>query len=283
VENNGEESREARPPRNAGAGSPREKAPLEAAVVEKTAQEPPPVESPAEVAAPAVEVEVAAAAAEPTPAPAPAEEPAPPAEAPAGPPEVAPGQRGTRWRGLAAVERVYWEGNNLFFDLAMRQEDGQVRYYRHIHRNQLTEAEGWADLVRVPLPPTGIEVVRSTASGEEVLFQFRDMQNGRVDPRVRRKAEFPAGSPWAYAIEMYHRDNPLKEELARWWGNVGYLRIEPLRVDLVYRDEEGRDHIYYAAERALLSGEWQELLRVWNEAPLPVEDRAAGQPDAVNG
>ena len=47
-------------------------------------------------------------------------------------------------------------------------------------------------------------------------------------------------------------DTPLDEDRARWWGNIGYLRVDGPRVDLVYRDEEGRDHIYYAAERTLL-------------------------------
>lgn len=177
------------------------------------------------------------------------------------------GGRMARWRDQAAVERVYWEGGNLYFDLAMRQGEEPVRYFRHVTRNKLAGAEGWADLVRVPLPATGVEVVRSTASGDEILYQFRDMQNGRVDPRVRRKAEFPPDSPWAYAIEMYHRDNPLQEDQVRWWGNIGYLRGDAQRVDLVYRDEEGRDHIYYAAERALLDGEWRKMLQVWQEAP----------------
>jgi len=187
--------------------------------------------------------------------------------APARPSPESGGNRLPRWRGSAAVERVYWEGNNLFFDLAMRQEDGQVRYFRHVHRNQLAGAEGWVDLVRVPLPGSGVEVVRSTASNDEVLYQFRDMQTGRVDPRVRRKAEFTDDSPYAYAIRMYERDRPLDENRVRWWGNIGYLRIDPQRVDLVYRDEEGRDHIYYAAERALLEGEWKALLQAWQEEP----------------
>ncbi|MGB9722939.1 MAG: RNA-binding domain-containing protein [Chloroflexia bacterium] len=224
------------------------------------------------------------AAVRPTPAaipeekvtPAPAEEVAaarpeeerPAEEAPEAPgrPEPTPwGGRIPRWRGQAAVERVYWEGNNLLFDLAMRQADGQVRYFRRVHRSQLSGAEGWVDLVRVPLPPTGVEVVRSTASREEILYQFRDMQTGRVDPRVRRQSEFPPDSPYAYAIAHFHQDLPLDESKVRWWGNIGYLRLDSERVDLVYRDEEGRDHIYYAAERALLNGEWKELLRVWKE------------------
>ncbi|MGC8873882.1 MAG: RNA-binding domain-containing protein [Chloroflexia bacterium] len=175
------------------------------------------------------------------------------------------GGRIPRWRNQAAVEWVRWDGNNLYFDLAHRQADGTVRYFRRVPRSQLLESEGWIDLVRVPLPATGIEVVRSTVSGDEILYQFRDMQTGRVDPRVRRASEFPPDSPYAYAIRMYHQDFPLDESKVRWWGNIGYMRPTPERVDLVYRDEEGRDHIYYAAERRLLEGEWKQLLEEWHE------------------
>lgn len=201
-------------------------------------------------------------------APAAPEEPAPaPPVSPAPPPSSTSewGGRIPRWRNQAAVEWVRWDGNNLYFDLAHRQPDGTVRYFRRVPRSQLLESEGWIDLVRVPLPATGVEVVRSTVSGDEILYQFRDMQTGRVDPRVRRASEFPPDSPYAYAIRMYHQDIPLDESKVRWWGNIGYMRPTPERVDLVYRDEEGRDHIYYAAERRLLEGEWKQLLKEWHE------------------
>jgi hypothetical protein len=241
--------------------APREKRVAAAAPVEPEAAEPAPAaEPPPEPARPAEPV-----AETPVPPVASGEAAPPPEEVPIRPSADAWGGRLPRWRGPAAVERVYWEGSNLFFDLAMREEDGLVRYFRHVHRNQLTGAEGWADLVRVPLPPTGVEVVRSTASGDEVLYQFRDTQSGRVDPRVRRMSDFPPDSPYAYAIQMYQQDAPLDENRVRWWGNIGYLRIDAQRVDLVYRDEEGRDHAYYAAERPLLEGEWKELLRAWKE------------------
>jgi hypothetical protein len=281
MEGNGEgEPREGRPSRPTSVQSLRRPGiagPPEKATPEPAAAVPPPAESvvpedtvaeagPAEEAAvePAAPVEVAAApetlAIEVTPEPVPPRE-----EVPVRPSPDAWGGRLPRWRGPAAVERVYWEGNNLFFDLAMRQGDGQVRYYRHVHRNQLTGAEGWADLVRVLLPNTGTEIVRCTAGGDEFLYQFRDPLSGRVDPRVRRKSDFPDDSPCAYAIPTYHQDTPLDENRARWWGNIGYLRVDAQHVDLVYRDEEGRDHIYYAAERALLEGEWKEMLQVWHE------------------
>jgi hypothetical protein len=278
MEGNGEQARETRsarpaptpsPQRTGRAGTQGERAAADAGGMDRTPgpaqlpQEPSP-----EPAAPPPEVEEMASApvleeAAPAPAPQPAPEPVPPpAQEPAGQAEVMPGKRIPRWRGPAAVERAYWEGNNLFFDLAMRQDDESARPYRHIHRSQLAESEGWTDLVRVPLPATGVEIVRCTASGDEFLYQFRDPQSGRVDPRVRRRSDFPPDSPYAYAIQMYHQDVPLNEDRGRWWGNIGYLRVDAQRVDLLYRDEEGRDHIYYAAEQALLEGEWQEMLQV---------------------
>jgi hypothetical protein len=43
--------------------------------------------------------------------------------------------------------------------------------------------------------------------------------------------------------------------------------MRPMRsqVDLVYRDENGSDHIYYAARRDELAGEWRELLEEYGE------------------
>ncbi|MBN1484432.1 MAG: putative DNA binding domain-containing protein [Chloroflexia bacterium] len=197
-----------------------------------------------------------------------------PSTAPASTPQLAepvrvdPGDWGgrlPRWREQAAVEHIYREGTRVFFDLAMRQQDQQVRYFRRIHRNQLAGADGWLELIQVPRPSTGVEVVRCTASGEENLYQFRDMRSGRIDPRVRRAADFDEDSPYAYAVRMYHQDQPLQDRHVRWWGNIGYMRPTPQRVDLVYRDEDGKDCIFYAAERHLLSGEWRELLHVWEE------------------
>ncbi len=183
-----------------------------------------------------------------------------PKPAPAG----GPGKCRPRWRGQAAVERVYWEGGTLYFDLMVRQGEG-VRRYPRIRREQLLASEGWLDLVRVPRPPTGVEVAHSTPSGDEVLYQFREIGSGRIDPRVRRESDFAPDSPEAHAIRMFHQDSPLDESQVRWWGNIGYLRILGDRVDLVYRDEEGRDHLYYAAERPLLEGEWRELLRIYEQ------------------
>jgi hypothetical protein len=37
------------------------------------------------------------------------------------------------------------------------------------------------------------------------------------------------------------------------------------QVDLVYVDEQGTTHIYYAARRDELTGEWRELLQLYGE------------------
>jgi hypothetical protein len=48
--------------------------------------------------------------------------------------------------------------------------------------------------------------------------------------------------------------------MQRWWGNIGYMRPMRRQVDLIYRDEEGVDHIFYAARRDELQGEWNDLM-----------------------
>jgi hypothetical protein len=64
---------------------------------------------------------------------------------------------------------------------------------------------------------------------------------------------------------MYQQDVLLDEATVRWWGNIGYLRPMRSQVDLVYRDENGVDHFYYAARREELTGEWRELLELYGE------------------
>jgi hypothetical protein len=43
--------------------------------------------------------------------------------------------------------------------------------------------------------------------------------------------------------------------------------MRPMRsqVDLVYIDERGEQHFYYAARREELNGEWRELLELYGE------------------
>jgi len=68
-----------------------------------------------------------------------------------------------------------------------------------------------------------------------------------------------------YAARMYQQDIPLDEAKVRWWGNIGYLRPMRSQVDLVFVDEQGETHFYYAARREELAGEWRELLELYGE------------------
>jgi len=61
------------------------------------------------------------------------------------------------------------------------------------------------------------------------------------------------------------QDTPIDEEKVRGWGNIGYMRRMRSQVDLIYRDEDGVDHVYYAARRDELTGEWRELLEEYGE------------------
>ncbi|NTW03784.1 MAG: hypothetical protein HGA19_21340, partial [Oscillochloris sp.] len=55
------------------------------------------------------------------------------------------------------------------------------------------------------------------------------------------------------------------EETLRWWGNIGYMRPMRSQVDLIFVDEHGEQHFYYAARREELTGEWRELLELYGE------------------
>ena len=45
----------------------------------------------------------------------------------------------------------------------------------------------------------------------------------------------------------------------QWLGNIGYLRRSYTAADLVYRDPNGEDHIYYGARWDDLNSEWLQL------------------------
>jgi hypothetical protein len=73
------------------------------------------------------------------------------------------------------------------------------------------------------------------------------------------------GSIRQYAARMHLADQTFDEESIRWWGNIGYMRPMRRQVDLVYRDENGVDHIFYAARRDELIGEWHDLLAEYDD------------------
>ena len=176
------------------------------------------------------------------------------------------GQRRLRWRGRGGIWRIHRANDGTpRFDLVMKDKDGQeVREFPNVPREKLTGA--WMNLICVPRPRTGIEVVGIVRdeNGEE-RYTFCNLRTGETSTMPWRLQDIEEGTIRQYAARMISQDMPLDEEKVRWWGNIGYLRPMRSQVDLVYRDESGVDHIYYAARRDELVGEWRALLEEYGE------------------
>lgn len=197
---------------------------------------------------------------EPPPAPAAVTEVASAAES------VPWGERRVRWRGrggLSAVTRD--ESGKPRFDLVMKDKEGTgEQIYPGVPVEKLTEA--WLNLIRVGRPRTGIEVVSATRGDDgEWQYVFRNLRTGDVSGVPWRLQDIEPGTVREYAARMYQQDVPLDEEKVRWWGNIGYLRPMRSQVDLVFVDEQGEIHFYYAARREELTAEWRELLELYGE------------------
>jgi hypothetical protein len=181
-------------------------------------------------------------------------------------PNIPWGDRRHRWRGRGGLWRTYCDENGLVrFDLVMKDKDnnGQQNFYG-VPLSKLTEA--WLSLIRVPRPRTGIEVVSAEPSdNDEWRYVFRDLRTGDSSGAPWRLQDIKAGTVREYAARMFMQDIPLDETRVRWWGNIGYLRPMRSQVDLVYRDEHGVDHFFYAARREELQGEWRDLLELYGE------------------
>ncbi|WP_448337134.1 RNA-binding domain-containing protein [Chloroflexus aurantiacus] len=186
---------------------------------------------------------------------------------PTPPPDIeAWGERRVRWRGRGGIVRITLDPEGQpRFDLVMKDKDsGAIQEYNNVPREKLSEA--WLALIRVPRPRTGIEVVNATRSEDgEWFYTFRNLRTGDVSSAPWRLQDIEPGTVREYAARMYHQDIPLDEEKVRWWGNIGYLRPMRSQVDLVYIDEQGVTHVYYAARRDELAGEWRELLQLYGE------------------
>jgi len=176
------------------------------------------------------------------------------------------GQRRPRWRGRGGLEKIYLDENRQArFDLKMKDRNGgDPQPFPGVVREKLTDA--WMNLVRVPRPRTGIEVV-SCFEGEdgERRFLFRNLRTGETSAMPWRMQDIEEGTVREYAARMYLNDFPLDEGKVRWWGNIGYMRPMRSQVDLIYRDEHGVDHIFYAARRDELTDDWRDLLIEYGE------------------
>lgn len=176
------------------------------------------------------------------------------------------GERRYRWRGRGGLWCIKRDGDGMpRFDLAMKDKEGQqIQEFPAVPREKLTDA--WLNLIRVPRPRTGIEVVSMASEEEgEQRFTFRNLRTGEVSNAPWRLQDIEEGTVRQYAARMALQDLPLDEEKVRWWGNIGYMRPMRSQVDLIYRDEDGIDHVYYAARRDELTGEWRELLEEYEE------------------
>jgi len=204
------------------------------------------------------------------------EQPAPPAEVPPPPPSAPAdnglpdpaswGERRVRWRGRGGLAGIARDGEGRArFDLVMKDKEGSGQQeYTGVPLEKLTDA--WLSLIRVSRPRTGIEVVSATQGDDgEWQYVFRNLRTGDVSGVPWRLQDIEPGTVREYAARMYQQDMPLAMEKVRWWGNLGYLRPMRSQVDLVYLDEQGDPHFYYAARREELTGEWRELLEIYGE------------------
>ncbi len=176
------------------------------------------------------------------------------------------GDRRHRWRGRGGLWRIFLDEQGVTrFDLVMRDKDGNgIQEYNGVPLVKLTDP--WLNLIRLARPRTGIEVV-SAVPGEdgEWRYVFRDLRTGDTSGAPWRLQDIKIGTVREYAARMYLQDTPLDDSQVRWWGNVGYMRPMRSQVDLVYRDEHGVDHFFYAARREELQGEWRDLLELYDE------------------
>jgi hypothetical protein len=175
------------------------------------------------------------------------------------------GERRVRWRGRGGLAGVTLDSGGARFDLVMKDKEGHGQQsYPGVPLDKLTEA--WLSLIRVPRPRTGIEVISASRSDDgEWQYVFRNLRTGDVSGVPWRLQDIEPGTVREYAARMYQQDLPLDEEKIRWWGNLGYLRPMRSQVDLVFLDEQGEPHFYYAARREELTGEWRELLELYGE------------------
>lgn len=184
------------------------------------------------------------------------------------------GDRKPRWRGRGAITRIWRdEADKPRFDLLLKNKTAddaegneafEIQEYHGVTRDQLNQA--WLDLIQVKKTRTGIEVVETVQDDQsERRFIFRNLRNDEVSPHPWRMNDIEEGSIRQYAARMHLADQTIDEDHIRWWGNIGYMRPMRRQIDLIFRDEEGVDHVYYAARRDELIGEWHDLMAEYDD------------------
>ena len=96
-------------------------------------------------------------------------------------PTAAWGDRRYRWRGRGGLLHIRRDAQALpRFDLAMKDKEGETsQEFPAVPREKLTDA--WLNLICVPRPRTGIEVVSTIADEDgEQRFVFRNLRTGEV-------------------------------------------------------------------------------------------------------
>ncbi|HRI55680.1 MAG TPA: AAA family ATPase, partial [Anaerolineae bacterium] len=146
-------------------------------------------------------------------------------------------------------------------NLAFRNRQGRDLLYAEVPGDQLQPE--WRELIAVELPRSGLEVVVVQENGSDPMFKFHNLGNRHVESRLWSPEMLKEGSLRHYALRMHlEQDRLLDDSQVNWMGNIGYLRRSYTAADLIYRDPEGVDHVYYGARWDDLNSEWLRLFNM---------------------
>ena len=172
-----------------------------------------------------------------------------------------PADSKVRWRGNMGIASVNLDPAGVTCDLVFRNRQGRNLLYSAVPYSQLQSE--WRELLAVELPRSGLEVVEATENGTGRSYKFHNLGNRHVESRTWTPEMLKEGSLRHYALRMHmDQDRPLDPNQVNWVGNIGYLRRSYTAADLVYRDGEGIDHIYYGARWDDLNSEWLGLFNL---------------------
>jgi len=109
-------------------------------------------------------------------------------------------------------------------------------------------------------PRTGVEIVDSVERKGVLYHTMRDLRNGN---EVRNVTRSSARKLWQYAITQ-HEKELLKDAKITWLGDLGfwrrYKRAGKVRYDLLSRDANGKQHVYYGVTDDGIYGSWKKLV-----------------------